>query len=179
MNYIYGRLSIETRKFESKRDVLNCIAQDIVVLSIDNAVYPAWYYVIIVKDLFSGNHQWSISFTIEQYSLMPSICVLNEMSLIVIGHSSNVVFINTTNKSVLSCIELDSPYFYFYFHQPQQLFIIVYETGVIASDTKGKILWKYACDIIVDSNISDNNVTIIDFDNKTTTFDLVNGILQK
>lgn len=103
---------------------------------------------------------------------------INEQSIFILGHESEIVAISALDSNILWKVKLDSVFFQFQKVHIEKIIIVIEETGVLALNLLGKKLWSISTDVIVDYQITDSFVFISTFDDQRYSISVRDGRLS-
>lgn len=133
-------------------------------------------FIITLKNTHTCENELTISLFPEHYSLSPTVLFLEARSLLVISHSSELVFIDTNGKRIVRLCDLSYPVYYFFFSKEIDGFITVHELGINAYDTEGNTLWKWSSpEIVTKSEPVGKKIQITLFDESRHEIELTTG----
>lgn len=137
------------------------------------------YYIIRIKDLFSGCEELTILLKTDlELNFLPLLYFQEESNLLITGLQNRVLFIDTKKKAVAHDIYLDFPLFYVYYIKENDSFIFVTECEILNYSRNGEVLHScFAHDVITGTKIENNQLSL-KTDSSKVVIDLVSWAIK-
>jgi hypothetical protein len=141
------------------------------ILIVCNDSNPNQYNLISVNSCTIGiiDRSFGVPIQVEE---------LKDGAFLLIGHESQLDCVSLSNAHLRWQLKLNSVFFQFKIYDLRRI-IIIEEAGVLAIDYLGKKIWTYATDIITESVIVGNQISIKTIEDSELKISVITGELLR